>query len=137
MVVRELSGNVRPVYPLFTSFPKLAPRYGVARLAWSPRVGVELVSGIAGPVPAPRDCAGPLLPTASPSRRPLRARLPGAVGPSWVFDCSTTPSHFLKIKVRGGDGVFNDVFLFSRNKIFCFHFKPAACPPLGPSRCLQ
>ena len=83
MVVRELSGNVRPVYPLFTSFPKLAPRYGVARLAWSPRVGVgwELVSGIAGPVPAPRDCAGPLLPTASPSRpSPASGQVAGSCG---------------------------------------------------------
>lgn len=76
-------------------------------------------------------------PAARMSKCPGWFRLPGALGPECVVDCSATPSHFFKINVRGGERVFNDVFLFSRNKIFCFYFKPAACPPLGPSRCLQ
>ena len=58
-------------------------------------------------------------------------------GPPFGVDYSAAPSHFKKIKARGGERVINDVFLFSGNKIFCFYFKPAVCPPLGPSRCLQ
>lgn len=124
--------------PLSTSFPKLAPSYGVAQLAWSPRVSVgwELVTGRACPVPVPRTSAGSLLWAASPV-----FRLRPSCRELWVrresLTTQPTPLTFKKTKVRGGERVFNDVFLFARNKIFCFYFQPAACPPLGPSRCLQ
>lgn len=57
--------------PLFTSFPKLAPSYGVAQLAWSSHVGVGWgwISGKSCLVLVPTTSPGSLLWTASPVAR--------------------------------------------------------------------